>query len=50
LRPDQRTKLAADIYTIFADRFPEVSSVEDDEQTYTSILEEIEEYIADKIG
>jgi hypothetical protein len=48
--PKTRTKIASDIYTIFADRFAYVSEVKDDEQTYTEILEEIEEYLKEHVG
>lgn len=51
MRPDQRTKLASDIYKIFEDRFLNVEHVAlEDGQTYCEILEEIEQYIAEKIG
>lgn len=51
MRPDQRTKLAVGIYAIFAGLFPVVDEIQaEDEQQYTYILEEIEAYIAEKIG
>lgn len=51
MRPDQRTKLASDIYRIFAERFVDVEDVlHEDGQEYFDILDDIEQYISEKIG
>ena len=51
MRPDQRTKLAVGIYKIFAEQLDAVRELEqENEQWYTEILEELEAYIAEKIG